>query len=77
MCLYDKNILKYGQIARNGTESMILDTEGRSRPYNTCHYDYLPRPVMNVLSSSAPSGYKIIINNLNVLYDLNQNQNGS
>ena len=25
-----KNILKYGQIALNGTESMILDTEGRS-----------------------------------------------
>ena len=35
------------------------------------------RLAMNVLSSSAPSGYKIIINNLNVLYDLNQNQNGS
>ena len=26
----NKNILKYGQIARNGTESMIPDTEGRS-----------------------------------------------
>ena len=30
MYLYNKNILKYGQIARNGTESMIPDTEGRS-----------------------------------------------
>ena len=34
MYLYDKNILKYGQIARNGTESMIPDTEGRSRIYS-------------------------------------------
>ena len=33
MYLYNKNILKYGQIARNGTESMILDTEGRSNIY--------------------------------------------
>ena len=31
MYLYNKNILEYGQIARNGTESMIPDTEGRSR----------------------------------------------
>ena len=31
MYLYNKNILKYGQIARNGTESMIPDTEGRSK----------------------------------------------
>ena len=30
MYLYNKNILKYGRIARNGTESMIPDTEGRS-----------------------------------------------
>ena len=30
MYLYDKNILKYVQIARNGTESMIPDSEGRS-----------------------------------------------
>ena len=30
MYLYNKNILKYGQITPNGTESMILDTEGRS-----------------------------------------------
>ena len=30
MYLYNKNILEYGQIARNGTESMIPDTEGRS-----------------------------------------------
>ena len=30
MYLYNKNILKYGQIVRNGTESMIPDTEGRS-----------------------------------------------
>ena len=30
MYLYNKNILKYGQIARNGTESMIPDTEGHS-----------------------------------------------
>ena len=29
--LYNKNILEYGHIARNGTESMIPDTEGRSR----------------------------------------------
>ena len=33
MYLYNKNILKYGQIARNGTESMIPDTEGRSNIY--------------------------------------------
>ena len=33
MYLYNKNILKYGQIARNGTESMIPDTEGRSKIY--------------------------------------------
>ena len=33
MYLYNKNILKYGQIARNGTESMIPDTEGRSNSY--------------------------------------------
>ena len=33
MYLYNKNILKYGQIARNGTESMIPDTEGRSTNY--------------------------------------------
>ena len=31
--VYDKNILEYGQIARNGTESMIPDTEGRSSIY--------------------------------------------
>ena len=30
MYLYNKNILEYGQIARNVTESMISDTEGRS-----------------------------------------------
>ena len=30
MYLYNKNILEYGQIARNGTESMIPDTEVRS-----------------------------------------------
>ena len=29
MYLY-KNILEYGQIARNGTKSMLPDTEGRS-----------------------------------------------
>ena len=34
MYLYNKNILKYGQIARNGTESMIPDTEGRSNIYS-------------------------------------------
>ena len=34
MYLYNKNILKYGQIARNGTESMIPDTEGRSINYH-------------------------------------------
>ena len=28
--VYNKNILEYSQIARNGMESMILDTEGRS-----------------------------------------------
>ena len=33
MYLYSKNILEYGQIARNGTESMIPDTEGRSNSY--------------------------------------------
>ena len=33
MYLYNKNILEYGQIARNGTESMIPDTEGRSINY--------------------------------------------
>ena len=33
MYLYNKNILKYGQIARNGTESMIPDTEGPSIVY--------------------------------------------
>ena len=31
--LYNKNILEYGQIARNGTESGIPDTEGRSNIY--------------------------------------------
>ena len=30
MYLYNKNILEYGQIARNGTESMIPDTEVHS-----------------------------------------------
>ena len=30
MYLYNENILVYGQIARNGTESMIPDTEGHS-----------------------------------------------
>ena len=30
MYLHNKNILEYGQIARNGTESMIPDTGGRS-----------------------------------------------
>ena len=30
MYLNNKNILEYGQISRNGTESMIPDTEGRS-----------------------------------------------
>ena len=33
MYLYNKNILKYGQIARNGTESLIPDTEGCSSRY--------------------------------------------
>ena len=33
MHLYNKNILEYGQIARNGTESVIPDTEGRSNNY--------------------------------------------
>ena len=33
MYLYNKNILEYGQIARNGTESMIPDTEGCSILY--------------------------------------------
>ena len=28
--LYYKNILEYGQIARNGTESVIPNIEGRS-----------------------------------------------
>ena len=30
MYLYNKNILEYGKIAWNGTESKIPDTEGRS-----------------------------------------------
>ena len=30
MYLYNRNILEYGQIARNGTEFMIDDTEGHS-----------------------------------------------
>ena len=30
MYLYNKNILEYGQIARNGTESMIPNTAGHS-----------------------------------------------
>ena len=33
MYLYNKNILEYGQIDWNGTESMIPDTEGRSNSY--------------------------------------------
>ena len=33
MYLYNKNILEYGQIARNGTESIIPDTEGHSNIY--------------------------------------------
>ena len=33
MYLYNKNILEYGQIARNGTESMVPDTEGCSIGY--------------------------------------------
>ena len=36
MYLYNKNVLEYGQIARNGTESMIPDTEGRSNAYTIC-----------------------------------------
>ena len=45
MYLYNKNILKYGQIARNGTESMIPDTEGRSinksfaKSFNSFNYN--------------------------------------
>ena len=30
MCFYNRSILEYGQIARNGTEFMIDDTEGHS-----------------------------------------------
>ena len=33
MYLYNKNILEYGQIARNGTEFMIPDTTGHSFIY--------------------------------------------
>ena len=33
MYFYNKNILEYGQIACNGTESMIPDTEGLSTNY--------------------------------------------
>ena len=33
MYLYNKNILEYGQIARNGTESVIPNIEGRSIKY--------------------------------------------
>ena len=33
MYLYNENILEYGQIDRNGTESMIPDTEGRPNSY--------------------------------------------
>ena len=40
MYLYNKNILKYGQIARNGMESMIPDTEGRSNGYAVCIIHY-------------------------------------
>ena len=35
MYLCNKNTLKYIQIARNGTESMIPDTEGHSSKYIT------------------------------------------
>ena len=33
MYLYNKNILKYAQIARSGPKSMILDIEGLSNKY--------------------------------------------
>ena len=33
MNFYNQNILEYGQIARNETESMIPDTEGHSSIY--------------------------------------------
>ena len=39
----DKNILKYGQIARNGTESMIPDTEGRSNKYHLKFFERIPQ----------------------------------
>ena len=39
--LYNKNILEYGQIARNGTESIIPDTEG----YSGRGKYYLPLPL--------------------------------
>ena len=38
MYLYNKIILEYGQIARNGTESMISDTEGCSSIYIVVFY---------------------------------------
>ena len=34
MYLDNKNILEYGQIARNGTESVIPNIEGRSTIYS-------------------------------------------
>ena len=35
MYLHNENILEYGQISRNGTESIIPDTEGHSREHIT------------------------------------------
>ena len=35
MYMNNKNILEYGQIARNGTESVIPDSEGRSTLYQS------------------------------------------
>ena len=42
MYLYNKNILKYGQIVRNGTESMIPDNEGRSNLHSMFHPSQVP-----------------------------------
>ena len=48
MYLYNKNILEYGQIARNGTESMIPHTEGRSNVYHPL--DLLHKPMCECVS---------------------------
>ena len=43
MYLYNKNIIEYAQIARNGPKAMIIDIEGHSSFYPLHKYKYQKR----------------------------------